>query len=222
MEWETSDMIICGSEFVRDSIRASGGPAERCQVIPYGIRPNPLAPKSKRTHRPLRVLTVGAVGLRKGAPYLLAAARSVKGDAEFRAAGRVDITRHAQELLSGHVELLGAIPRTEIHRQFEWADVFLLPTLCEGSATACYEALSYGLPVITTPNAGSVVLDGVDGFIVPIRDAEAIVERIERFLDDGDLLATLSKHALARAAECTLEKYGERLMSALAVLKVPA
>jgi glycosyltransferase involved in cell wall biosynthesis len=214
-EWDAADVILCGSEFVRASIEASGGPVNRCRVVPYGILLKVPTPCKERPHQPLRILTAGAVGLRKGAPYVMAVAQILKGRAEFRMAGQLDVTLYAQKLLREHVTLLGAVPRSEIHRQFEWADVFLLPTLCEGSATVCYEALCHGLPVITTPNAGSVVRDGVDGFIVPIRDPQAIADRIERLADDSDLWATMSANALARASEYTLEKYGERLLGTL-------
>ncbi len=215
MEWDTADIIICGSEFVRESIRASRGPVDRCRIVPYGVSvPFSVTRGGLRSGR-LRVLTVGSVGLRKGAQYLLAAARILNGKAEFRMAGQLDVTPHAQKLLSEHITLLGPVPRSEIHKQFAWADVFLLPTLCEGSATVCYEALAHGLPVITTPNAGSVVRDGVDGFIVPIRDASAIADRLVRFVDDGDLWTEMSNHARARASEYTLEKYGERLLIAI-------
>jgi glycosyltransferase involved in cell wall biosynthesis len=214
MEWKAAHLILCGSEFVRQGIRAMGGPAEKCRVLPYGVHLARVQPREHH-HRPMRVLTVAAVRIMKGPHYLLEAARALQGKAEFRMAGQIDVTPYAQRLLREHVTLLGAVPRSEIHQQFAWADVFLLPTLCEGSATVCYEALSHGLPVITTPNAGSVVRDGVDGFIVPIRDSVAIVDRIKRFLDDNDLWTTMSANALARSAEYNLEKYGERLLAAL-------
>jgi len=135
--------------------------------------------------------------------------------------GPLDITPHAQKSLSILVNLLGAVPRSEIQRHFAWADVFLLPSICEGSATACYEALAYGLPVIATPNTGSVVRDGLDGYIVPIRDSEAITDRIERLAANRDLLAAMSQSALKRASEYTLEKYGERLLSQLRFVHSP-
>ena len=72
-----------------------------------------------------------------------------------------------------------------------------------------------GLPVITTPNAGSVVRDGIEGFIVPIRDAGAIVERLERLARDRELLGWMSDKALERSAEFTVDRYGERLVAAL-------
>ncbi len=215
IEWNTASLILCGSEFVREGIRARGGPVERCRVVPYGVRSPGSVVGKKSRHKPIRVLTVGTVGLRKGAPYIAGAAQFLSHKAEFRVAGSLEVTDSAQKILRQHVTLLGAVPRPEIHRQFAWADVFLLPTLCEGSATVCYEALAHGLPVITTPNAGSVVRDGVDGFIVPIRDTEAIVDRIERLIDDGDLWAAVSANALARAQEYTLERYGERLVETL-------
>jgi glycosyltransferase involved in cell wall biosynthesis len=214
MEWETADLILCGSEFVRESIRASGGPVARCRVVPYGICTPVQAPRENGESRLLRVLTVGGVGLRKGAPYVLAAAKCLHGKADVRMAGSLEISTHGQELLREHVTLLGAVPRSEIQQQYGWADVFLLPSICEGSATVCYEALAQGLPVITTPNAGSVVRDGVDGFIVPIRDSAAIVDRIERLADDPDLRAKMSANALARSSEFTLETYGDRLLGA--------
>ena len=214
-EWSAANMILCGSEFVRDCIRSMGAPVERCLVVPYGIRPSISVELRDRPHKPMRVLTVGAVKVMKGAPYLLAAARALKGKVEFRMVGQIDVTPYAQKLLSEHVTLLGGVPRSEIHRQFAWADVFLLPTLCEGSATVCYEALSNGLPVITTPNAGSVVRDGVDGFIVPIRDATAIADRVERLLDDDDLWTEMSANARLRAMDYSLERYGERLLQTL-------
>ena len=219
IEWHAADAILCGSEFVRDSIRACGGPVERCRVVPYGVRPPCHFVQRERLHLPLRVLVAGTVGLRKGAPYVQAAAKTLKGKSEFRMAGQLDITPYAQKLLSEHVTLLGAVPRSEIHRQFEWADVFLLPSLCEGSATVCYEALSFGLPVITTPNAGSVVRDGVDGFIVPIRDSAAIEDSILRLADDEDLWSRMSANALARASEYTVEEYGNRFLGALQAIQ---
>jgi glycosyltransferase involved in cell wall biosynthesis len=215
MEWCAAALILCGSEFVRESIRATGGPVERCRVVPYGIRRFIPVDRRGPSRRPLRVLTVGAVGLRKGAPYVLEAARIMKGKAEFRMAGEIEVSSCAQMLLNQHLTLLGAVPRPEMQGQFTWADVFLLPTLCEGSATVCYEALAHGLPVITTPNAGSVVRDGIDGFIIPVRDPGAIADRLERLADQSDLWAAMSAHASARAAEYTLDRYQERLLRAL-------
>ena len=64
------------------------------------------------------------------------------------------------------------------------ADVFVFPSLFEGSAVVTYEALACGLPSVVTPNAGSVVRDGLEGFVVPPRDVEALAARMEQLGDD--------------------------------------
>lgn len=213
-EWECAALILCGSEFVRRGIAQSGGPVERCSVVPYGVD-LPTAPLQKERGARLRVLIAGGVGLRKGAPYVLEAARALRRVAEFRWCGGLSVLPGAARRLAEYVDLRGPVPRPLMAEHYAWADVFLLASICEGSATVCYEALAAGLPVITTPNAGSVVRDGIEGFIVPIRDPDAIVERLERLALDRELLETMSYQAAQRAQEFTIEKYGERLIRAL-------
>jgi len=213
-EWAAADLIVCGSEFVKEGIVASGGAKDRCVVVPYGLDRAAFASgKPRRRAGPLRVLTVGAICLRKGAPYVLAAAEQLGGHAEFRMAGAVQILPKAEKRVRQHIEVTGIIPRPEMASHYDWADVFLLPSLCEGSATATYEAMFRGLPVICTPQTGSVIRDGVDGFIVPARNPDAIAEKLERLAADPDLLAAMSENARRKSADYTLEKYGERLIA---------
>lgn len=217
-EWELADIIICPSEFVRRNVIARGGKAERCVVVPYGIDPQYPPQDIIRIGGPLRVLTVGQVGLRKGSPYVAEAARLLGPSAIFRMAGPSNLPDRVMAHLSKHVELRGIVPRAEMAAEYEWADVFLLPSICEGSATAIYEALAAGLPVVCTENAGSVVRDGIDGFIVPIRDGTAIAKAITTLADNVGMRAAMSESAVARAADFTVERYGKRLLSALSGL----
>lgn len=214
-EWAVSDRILCGSDFVRDGVIAEGGDPARCIVVPYGVATGGGRPRRRRGG-PLRVLTAGALGLRKGTPYVLAAAQALRGRAAFRMVGPAPgLTPAAVERIRRTVEWPGPVPRAEMTAEFEAADVFLLPSLCEGSATVIYEALAAGLPVICTPNAGSVVTHGEDGFIVPIRDAEAIATAVDRLATDPDLLAAMTEAALRKAARHDLAAYGRRLGAAL-------
>lgn len=227
--WELADCVVCGSSFVREGMRRCGGPAEKCAIVPYGVDLGEIsemasAPwlQARRARRyagkPLRVLSVGSVSLRKGAPYILEAARRLGPAAQFRLAGALDITGQARDKLAQSVELTGLVPRNEIVDHYRWADVFLLPSICEGSATVCYEALKYGLPVICTPNTGSVVRDGVDGLIVAPSSGEAIVEAIQRILDAPALWETLSGHASMTAQTLDVKHYGQRLLKAVEFL----
>lgn len=221
-EWKLAEIILCGSEFVRDGVAQLGGPVERCRVVPYGVdvsgvhRHQGDAPLPGSAARKLRVLTVGTVGLRKGAPYVADIARQLADRAEFRWAGPVALLEPGiRALEQAGVQLLHAVPRSEIHAQFSWADVFLLPSVCEGSATVTYEALLHGLPVITTPNTGSLVQDGVNGRIVPVGDCSQAVTALREFAQAPDLLRSFSAAALATAEDLTVAAYAKRLLGAL-------
>jgi hypothetical protein len=220
-EWKSADLILCGSEFVRDGIQHCGGPVEKCVVVPYGVDVPVQNIQSRKLkaeirNRPLRVLTVGTIGLRKGSPYVLEAAKLMKGRAVFRMVGSIGVTHQVERQLRDHLELTGPVPRSKIANHFEWADVFLLPSLCEGSATVTYEALARGLPVICTPNTGSVVRDSLEGFIVPVRDADSIVKHLETIISQPELKARLSLNAANRANDFTVKAYGTRLVAAIA------
>lgn len=214
-EWKTSDIILCGSEFVRQGIADSGGPSARCAVVPYGVNLSAFLTIEKQRHRgPLRVLTVGAVGLRKGSPYVIEAARQLKQSAVFRMVGAINAPTDVLKNLPSNLEMLGAVPRSEIKQHFEWADIFLLPSVCEGSATVTYEAFAAGLPVVCTPNTGSLVDDGEDGFLVPVGSQDMIVHAIE-MLSDRERLIHFSINALNKAKLCSVEAYSNRLCLAL-------
>jgi glycosyltransferase involved in cell wall biosynthesis len=96
-------------------------------------------------------------------------------------------------------------------------DVFLFPTLFEGRALVVLEALSQGLPVITTRNSGTedAVIDGVSGFIVPIQSVDAIVEALETLCSDRQLVHQMGEEAVKIAAKITWDKYRADLISVL-------
>ncbi|TWU25797.1 glycosyltransferase family 4 protein [Bythopirellula polymerisocia] len=213
-EWEIADHVLCGSEFVKQGIADLGGPAEKCIVVPYGVdtqRP----PEKKISHDgPLRILTVGALGLRKGTPYVLEAADTLKGTAVFKLVGPAEGLPTGREFPS-NVEICGAVPRSQVTDFYRWADVLLLPSICEGSATVIYESLAAGLPVICTHNAGSVVKDGVDGFLIAATESSAIVTAVMRLASECELLKNLSLNAAEKAKNYSMRRYGERLVKVM-------
>ncbi len=211
-EWALSDAVLCGSEFVRDGLIRCGVEANRCHVVPYCYVPTIAAPPRISCNRPLRVLTVGTVCLRKGAPWIARAAEMLRGKMEFRMVGACTLSMEGNRQLASAVELTGTVPRSMVAEHYAWADVFLLPSLCEGSATVAYEAQSMGLPAIVTRNAGTQVQPGVDGFIVPIRDAEAIAACLLQLDADRDLLAAMSRNATGAALQNCMEAYIGRLV----------
>jgi len=220
-EMALADYVLIPSDFVRQSFVEEGFPEERLIQIPFGVDVTRFRPPEAPATHPFRALFVGQIGLRKGVPYLLEAWRRLGWrDAELWLVGRVlpecrPILRRYLDLpglrLIGHLD-----DPVEAYQQ---ADVFVFPSIEEGSALVTYEALACGLPVVTTPNAGSVARDGVEGFIVPIRDVDALAERLERLRADEGLRREMGKAARARAEEFTWENHGNKFVVSIAGLK---
>lgn len=214
-EWNEASLIVCGSQFVKDGIAECGGPVERCVVVPYGIDSSLGKSRERLASGPLKVLTVGEVGLRKGAPHVFEVARRLKDRAVFRWVGSISLLPAAAKRLGEVVELRGAVPRGEVHVHFDWADVFFLPSICEGSATVTYEALAASLPVITTLNAGSIVEDGVCGFLSRPGETEQMRESLARLALDPILLRQMRRAAMERANFGSYAAYARRILAAL-------
>ncbi|MDY6913834.1 MAG: glycosyltransferase family 4 protein [Planctomycetota bacterium] len=223
-EWRLADTILCPSEFVKRGVQKVAGPVEKCRVVPYGVGLKGPMPLRKPPAKPVKILFVGQVRLLKGVPYLLDAMRQFNdGQAVCRIVGPVKVSAaKLRQHMPDNVSLIGPIPRTEMDAQYDWADIFCLPSLSEGSATVVYEAIVRGLPVITTANSGSIIDCANPGrnVIVPIRDADAIAEAIRTIAANWQP-ASDSPQAAALAQAASFEAYSDRLIAALAAAVVP-
>jgi glycosyltransferase involved in cell wall biosynthesis len=211
----TSDVLTCPSDFVRDDLVGKYGVSpDRAVVVPYPVDARWLGLDNRP--EPGRILFAGTAELRKGIHYLAMAAErlAARHRCRFRVAGHAAPEVTSQPICRS-LEFLGRLPRTEIHREFGVADLFVLPSLAEGSALVTYEALGAGLPVVATKAAGSVVRDGIDGLIVPERDPDALAGAIERIVADRALRARMAAAARERAREFTMDKFAERLVDSL-------
>ncbi len=128
-EWAAADVIVCGSEFARRSVISAGGPPDRCRVVPYGVGTGSVPARCRRASGTLNVLFCGTVGLRKGAPYLLEAARRLSPSRfRFRLVGPLTLSQQARSDLARRCELTGPVPRPDMAAHYRWADVLLLPS----------------------------------------------------------------------------------------------
>lgn len=213
-KWAHCERVLVPSPACLEAAVAVGCPAERLRLVPYGIDARwlelPVDPE------PGRLLMVGQVGLRKGSADLAAACRLLRrrGVAfRCRVAGPL-LADPARPELQGPT-YLGPVPRSHMCQEFARADVFVLPSQAEGMALAALEALACGIPVVTTAAAGSPLRHGIEGFLVPERDPQALADRLQQLIDDRALRARLGAAARRRAAEFTWEHYGRRLLAAL-------
>jgi glycosyltransferase involved in cell wall biosynthesis len=210
-EAEQADYVLAPSAYVQSTLIANGVDPSRIVPMPFGVDIDRFRPAEGRPARPFRVLFVGQASRRKGMRYLLDAFDQLRlPDAELVLVGGVENPR-TLETHAGSVTHIPHVPYGEVHSLFQQADVFLYPSLHEGSALAIYEALASGLPVITTLNSGSVVRDGIDGYIVPVRDTEAIKEKLLLLYSRPELRRDMSRSARKRAEEFTWDAYQRRM-----------
>jgi len=211
-----ADFAICPSEWVRDDlVRNFGFPSERTAIVPYGVDPEMLSVPNEPVRG--RILFAGTADLRKGIHYLAMAAEKLVEHGlnyDLRVAGDVE-QLVANQSQCRYLTFLGRVPRSGMTREFASADLFVLPSLAEGSAEATYEALACGVPVVTTREAGSIVRDGIEGRMVPSRNAEALANAIAEIVEDRQKRARLSHAARKQARDYTWSRYGERLVEAL-------
>jgi glycosyltransferase involved in cell wall biosynthesis len=217
-EWAAANMILVNSQWSKDALIKQGVPAEKMFIVP-------VAYEAERTHLPARsnfdgpvtVLWIGSVILRKGIQYLIEAARELLDNPRIRivVAGQILISRDAIASAPKNMEFIGRVTRDQTEEMYRKADMFVLPTVSDGFAITQVEAMSQALPVITTPNCGEVVTDGVDGLIVPIRDGHALAEAISKLEADRALLRHMSYRALDKSAHFYLPRQSQLVAEAV-------
>ena len=174
-ECALADRIVVNSSWSRAALLQEGIPADKIRIVPLAYERPPGSsdfrrryPSSFSSTRPLRVLFLGQVNLRKGVEPLLDAIRLLSGEPiEFTFVGPVQIAIPADLRDNRQVRWQGPAPRPATSQFYKDADVFLFPTFSDGFGLTQLEAQAWKLPVITTRFCGEVVEHGRNGWILP-------------------------------------------------------
>ncbi len=214
--YEAADAITVPSSMARRSFVDMGIAAEKVHVIPYGVRLEQFTPTAGPAPDEFNVLFAGAVGLRKGVPYLLQAFAALRHSRKrLRLAGAVqeELRPVLAKLPTEHVEFLGSVPQAELADRMSQSHLLVLPSLEEGLALVQAQAMACGCPVLCSTNTGGEDLftDGVEGYVVPIRDPDALADRMQRLADDPALQQQMRMAALRRVQRLGgWREYGDR------------
>jgi glycosyltransferase involved in cell wall biosynthesis len=222
-ECELADRIVVNSKWSREGLIRGGVPTEKISIIPLAYEEPGVGRRAERlkrsypehftAERPLRVLFLGLINLRKGIARLLEAARMLRDEpVEFWMAGPVEIA-HARTIgNTGRVKWLGPVTRTQTSESYRHADVFILPTLSDGFAITQLEAQAHGLPIIASRNCGNVVENGVNGIILDEPSAACIAQSVRNCIASPNRLEKLASasrvhdkftiEALAKQLQC--------------------
>jgi glycosyltransferase involved in cell wall biosynthesis len=219
-ECKLADSIVVNSEWAREGLIRGGVPGEKISIIPLAYEPRagggrlaeprlqPRYPARFTFERPLRILFLGLINLRKGVARLLEAARILCDEpVEFWMVGPVEIANAGAITDAGPLKWFGPATRKQAAEFYRDADVFILPTLSDGFAITQLEAQAHGLPVIASKNCGTVVENGVNGIILDqpsgaciahaVRDCIASPERLEKLASASGVRDKFTIEALA-------------------------
>ena len=216
-ELHQASLVVVASTFTLRTLEHAPEFNGSVVVIPYGApepeSPPPVAPPRPRGSK-LRVLFVGSLGQRKGLSYLFEAIRLLGSAVELTVIGTRPLAEcPALDRALAQTRWISSCSHREVLAEMAAHDVFVFPSLFEGFGLVLLEAMAMGLPIVTTPHTAGpdLITDGVEGFIVPIRSATAIAERLELLQRNPDLRADMGERARARAREFTWDQYGQSL-----------
>jgi glycosyltransferase involved in cell wall biosynthesis len=217
--WAQLDRITCASEYVRSGLLAQGIDTKKIAVIPYPIDAAKYQTSLNKpaSDKPIVIGFVGTVGLRKGAPYFFEVAKRLKNPRlRFVMVGSVQLSDAIKLKMGETVELIGRVTREQTVDQMLKFDLLLFPSTCEGSAGSVTEAMATGLPLVTTPNSGSPVRDGIEGFVRNYDDIDGLASCVEKLAADAKLRRDMGAAGRSIVEGLTLENYGRQLVRVMA------
>jgi glycosyltransferase involved in cell wall biosynthesis len=219
-EIDLADGVLLGSSYAADSFAANGIARGKLCVVPYGVDLQTFWPGAQPPARNIfQVIYAGQLTQRKGLSYLLRAYQAfARPDTRLTLVGsRVG----GPEPLQPFQHLFTHVPhqtRPALADRYRSAHVFVFPTLVEGMPLVVLEAMACGVPVIVTANGpADIVRDGVDGFIVPQRSAQAVHEKLELLYTNPGLCEAMGRHAAERAREFSWAAYARQAIEHLHV-----
>lgn len=223
-EYEEADFIVVPSAAAERSFIERGVPENKMIRIPFGVDVSLFHPADSFEESPFRVLFAGRLELLKGVHYLLQAWSELKlAGAELWLIGPVlpEIRPFLTRYGSPQIRVIGEVPRSEMPEYYRQAHALVFPSLNDGFGLVMLEAMASALPVIATENSGGpdAIEDNVNGFIIPIRDVEAMKEKIHwlyRHQERSKEMGLRGRRTVL--ARFTREHYCQRLLGAHTVM----
>jgi glycosyltransferase involved in cell wall biosynthesis len=217
-EYEAADVITVPSTFAMNTFLEAGVPRRKMRLATYGVDLGMFHACTARQPDDFHVVFVGGLSVRKGIRYLLDAFQQLQcknkwltlvGTVLPEMESTINALRH-----NPRIQVRGHVPQEKLKEILSASHALVLPSVEDGLGLVQVQALACGCPVIATQNTGAqdVFTDGKEGFIVPIRDAAAIAERLQRLADHPELSTTMSQAAVQRVKSISgWDRYGDRM-----------
>jgi glycosyltransferase involved in cell wall biosynthesis len=219
--FEQASFVYSCSPAVKKSLNIAGVPDEKLIHTSYGLRESDiLTPKSledRSKHKDFTAIFVGSIGLRKGAHLLVKYWCESKIKGKLKLVGNID--EEIKPILKPYLERddIEHVPFVKDLRDiYREADVFVLPTLEEGSPLVTYLALGAGLPSIVSPmGSGGLIDNGVEGTVIEPHDTDGWIHALQQLSKDADLRMQLGQNAYNKAPSYLWSEVGRKRAQAL-------
>jgi glycosyltransferase involved in cell wall biosynthesis len=217
-EYEFADHVCLPSSFAMRTFIKQGVPRDKLFVVPFGVAPDQFAPAPK-SDSVFRIIHCGSLTIRKGVHYLLQAFHELdlpNSELWLIGSSSAEIRPFLAKYASTKVSVRGVFPQAELHRQYTCGSVFCMASIEEGFGLVISQAMACGLPVICTDHTAGhdLVREGMDGYVVPIRDVDALKARIVELHRDSEHAREMGWNARQRIESAgTWNHYGERLVT---------
>jgi len=214
-ECELADEIVVNSAWSKSGLEEEGIDGSKIRVVPLAYERSKASAGHKKeyssnftTGRPLRVLFLGQISLRKGVGPLLEASELLREKkVEFWFVGPIQITVPPKFLHAPNIKWFGPVARSETDRFYSEADVFIFPTYCDGFGLTQLEAQAWHLPIIASQFCGEVVKDDVNGILLAEISSKAIANALCSLLTAPQRLEAMATRT-STERRLTLEDIG--------------
>ncbi|MBI5305986.1 glycosyltransferase family 4 protein [Candidatus Wolfebacteria bacterium] len=217
-EYEEADYISVPSFFAVRTFLEYGISEKKIIHVPYGVDIEEFR-KIPKTDNIFRVIFAGGMSFQKGVHYLLQAFHELHlPKAELLLVGSMhDEMRPFFKKYEGSFRFIGYVPQRELYRHYSASSVFAMMSIQDGFGLVQAQAMACGLPVIATTNTGGedLIREGKDGFIIPIRDVDAIKKKIIYLYEHPEICAQMGRSAMEHISEgFTWDDYGDKMIQA--------
>ncbi|MBC7913700.1 MAG: glycosyltransferase family 4 protein [Pyrinomonadaceae bacterium] len=219
-ELNECDFVICNSQFTSDTLTGASILKDKIIKIPYGFPEVEWLKTEESNHPKMTFLFAGNQCLRKGIHLLYKAWIACNFDpakAELVIIGKNQLPDTIKKGLPSSVKFIPNIPHIELMDYYRKADVFVLPTLADGFGMVISEAMSKGLPVITTMNSGGpdIITHQKNGFLVEAGDIKALAEQMKWCYSNPEATREAGSRAMVTAAAYPWKTYRKNLVAAV-------
>lgn len=220
-EYEIADFITVPTEFAKKTFLEKGFSENKIIKIPYGVSLSEFNSKNKKKkNTKFRIIYTGSVSVRKGVIYLLSAFTQLNlKDSELLIIGNIDDEiQHLIKKFRSNKDIIfkNSVKQSELSEYYLSSNLFVTCSIEEGLSMVQLQAMSCGLPLICTANSGGeeIIKNSVDGYIIPIRDIDALKKKILLLHNNQSICNKMGKLAQLKVQrDFSWESYGKNVIA---------